>query len=172
MFTLYLTETNIIEKRDKQKSFLLYSNYIITILLSAVLLFSGINKIIAPIALLENLTTTFKFLPENLFLIIAALLPMIEIALGVFLVFSLYKESLSKYKKIINLSVVVLFGLFFVYGIYSYIIGLSNDCGCFGDAIKSGTGFGVILRNTFLLILAIFIFTQNRTQDKFQLSEE
>ena len=90
MFTLYLTEMNIIEKRGRQKSFLLYSNYIITIILSAVLLFSGINKIIAPISLLENLTTTFKFLPENLFLMITVIIPLIEIGLGILLLTSLY----------------------------------------------------------------------------------
>ena len=163
---MYLTETNIIEKRDRQKSFLLYSNYIITILLSAVLLFSGINKIIAPIALLENLTTTFKFLPENLFLMITVIIPLIEIALGALLVFSLYKESLSKYKKIINLSAVVLLGLFFVYSIYGYIIGLSNDCGCFGNAIKSEFGLGMVIRN--LVLLTGVIFVLGNTPNKYK----
>ena len=156
---MYLTGLNIINKRARQKSFLSLANQIITIILAAVLIFSGINKTIAPLSLIESLSIVFKFFPKDLLLIVATVLPLIEIILGTALIFSLYKESLSKYKKIINLSAVVLFGLFFVYGIYGNIIGLKNDCGCFGNSLKSDFNTNMVTRNSFLFLATVFVIS-------------
>ncbi|MCB9250778.1 MAG: hypothetical protein H6613_20665 [Ignavibacteriales bacterium] len=38
-----------------------------------------------------------------------------------------------------------------------FFFGLNADCGCFGNAIKSDFGWGMILRNTLLLLITIYI---------------
>ncbi len=112
-----ITDTNFSERIEKKKSFLFYADYLIACLLSIILIYAGINKITSPSALIENLTSLFKFLPENLIIMIASILPLIEIGIGTALIFSLYEERIKKYKKAISLSTAILFGLFLAYSV-------------------------------------------------------
>ena len=133
-----------------------YSNLAITFLLSLVILFAGISKIIDPSPLINNLTSAFNFLPETAVILISTILPLIELGLGLLLIFSLYKGNLKSKRKIILVITTALFGLFSAYSIYGYVIGLKNDCGCFGNALKSDFGIGMIIRNSAFLLLSIF----------------
>lgn len=139
-----------------------YLNIIITYILSLVLLFAGISKIIDATSLIENLSSIFPFLPETLLILISTLLPLVEITLAFLLVFSLYKGEMKRYRKIILLSTSVLFGIFFLYSIYGFVIGSRADCGCFGNVVKSSSGWGMIARNFVFLILSIVVLKRNR----------
>jgi hypothetical protein len=60
-----------------------------------VLLFSGVSKIIYPENILNVLNITLNFLGEDILMLIAALLPVIEIALGTMILMKIkVKETL------------------------------------------------------------------------------
>ncbi len=165
---MHFEGTGIKIKEVKTKSFLIQANRYTTILLAAVLLYAGINKITSPSALIENLTSLFKFLPENLIIIIASILPLIEIGIGTALIFSVYEERIKKYKKAISLSAAILLGLFLAYSVYGYAAGMNNDCGCCGDALKSDFGLSMIIRNLILFLMTSLniVFNTNRPRFK------
>lgn len=118
--------------------------------ISAVLLFSGVSKIIDPVPMIETMKATFRI--DESFLIFAATgLPIIEIALGLMLVFKVQT------KKTLLATLLLFFG-FFVFSIYGTAIGLNNNCGCFGGGVKSEFGMTMILRNLILTFLNIRLY--------------
>ena len=130
-------------------------------MLAFILLFAGINKIISPSPLIDNLNAAFSFLPESATILIVTLLPLIEIGLGALLILSLYKKEIKDKRKVILLTTTFLLGLFLAYSIYGYVIGLKNDCGCFGNAVKSSFGWGMMIRNFVFVILAVTLLIMN-----------
>jgi uncharacterized membrane protein YphA (DoxX/SURF4 family) len=122
-------------------------------LIAVVLLFSGTSKIIDPTPMIETLKVAFK-LNENLLILAATLLPIIEIVLGLLLVIKIQTKKTL-------LAVIVLFFVFFAFSIYGTAIGLNVDCGCFGGAVKSEFGITMIIRNLVLLITLIWIENVN-----------
>jgi len=54
-------------------------------------------------------------------------------------------------------AVVFLFGIFLITSLYGTLAGLGTDCGCFGSAVKSSFGWGMILRNTVLFIMSLIL---------------
>ncbi len=118
-------------------------------LLSAVLLFSGITKKNDPLPLLNTLKQ-ITFLPTELQIIIATLLPVVEIGLALLMV--------TKTKPKLTLPIVTaMLGLFLVFSIYGTVAGYGADYGCFGDVVKSSFGWGMILRNAVFFILSLII---------------
>jgi len=117
-------------------------------LIAGVLLFSGISKIIDPMPLIETLKLVAS-LPEEFLIIIATILPVIEIGLGVMLVLKIKPKP-------VQLATLILFGAFLAFSIYGTIIGMKNDCGCFGSIVKSEIGWGMVGRN--MLVFA-FIYS-------------
>ncbi|PKL79267.1 MAG: hypothetical protein CVV25_08470 [Ignavibacteriae bacterium HGW-Ignavibacteriae-4] len=115
------------------------------------LLFSGLTKIIDPIPLI-NVLNTVQFFNDQVNLIIVSLLPLLEIMLGILLLS-------RQYLKITAATICVLFGNFLVFSIYGNIIGLENNCGCFGNLIRSDFNIIMILRNTLFFLVSIFILT-------------
>lgn len=95
--------------------------------IAVVLLFSGVSKIIDPAPMIETMIAAFK-INENLLILAAIGLPVIEIALGLMLVLKI------QIKKTFLAATVLFFG-FFAFSIYGTAISLSTDCWCFGDAI-------------------------------------
>ena len=88
---------------------------------------------------------------EELQIAAATLLPVAEITLGVMLLLRIRtKETL--------IAVTILFLFFFLFSVYGTVIGLENDCGCFGDLVKSEFGLIMILRNVILLVIVIILF--------------
>ncbi|MFZ2864576.1 MAG: MauE/DoxX family redox-associated membrane protein, partial [Ignavibacteriaceae bacterium] len=64
-------------------------------LIAGVLLFSGVSKIIYPENILNVLNITLNFLGEDILMLIAALLPVIKIALGTMILMKItVKETL------------------------------------------------------------------------------
>jgi len=107
---------------------------------------------------------------EELQIAAATLLPLIEITLGVILLLRIKEKETF-------IAVKVLFVFFFLFSIYGLVrrplggtvIGLDNDCGCFGKAVESSFGIGMVLRNFLFLSLSLFVlikFEKNPGQGK------
>ncbi|MCL5031298.1 MAG: methylamine utilization protein [Bacteroidetes bacterium] len=117
--------------------------------ISIVLLFSGVSKIIDSTPMVETIKAVFK-VDENLLKITATFLPMIEIVLGLMLLLKIQTKK-------VLLAAAILFSGFFVFSIYGTAIDLNVDCGCFGSTLKSEFGWGMVMRNTFLLFLSVLV---------------
>ena len=97
--------------------------------IAGVLLVSGIAKIADPMPMIETLKALTS-LGENLIILATTLLPIIEIGLGILLVLRIGP-------KIVLFCTLILFGAFLAFSIYGTLMGISNDCGCFGSLVKS-----------------------------------
>lgn len=117
-------------------------------LIIGVLFISGIAKLYNPSSFINTLKI-INILTPRINIFIATILPIIEIFISSILLFKIY----VRYALIIAS---ILFGFFFVFSIYGYIIGLTNDCGCFGNLLKSNFGITQILRDLFFLIISMF----------------
>jgi len=144
MFTSMVTNIKI--ARTIPKSFELIGK-ILYYFIAVVLLFSGISKIIDPTPMMETMKAVFK-VNESLLILAATILPIIEIGFGLMLVFNVQTKK-------ILIAVSILFFHFFVFSVYGSIIGLNNDCGCFGNLVKSEFGIFMILRNLVFFIISI-----------------
>ncbi|MFA3782599.1 MauE/DoxX family redox-associated membrane protein [Melioribacteraceae bacterium 4301-Me] len=128
-----------------------YSNLIYNsfyYLLASVLIFSGIAKIIDVNPLIEVLQQIK--LPNDLVIVIATILPITEIGLGIMLLLKIKQRTSIKIT-------VILFLVFFLFSVYGVAMGLEKDCGCFGNAVKSYFGWGMVGRNGSLLLLSIVV---------------
>lgn len=123
-------------------------------LIVGVLVFSGISKIINPLPTIETLKAAFKFSNE-INLIAATMLPVIEVALALMLLFK-YKQ------RIVLITINVLFFFFFLFAIYGTAIGLNVECGCFSSVVSSEFGIKMILRNLILTSIAFWLVFENK----------
>ena len=124
--------------------------------ISLILLFSGIAKLIDPEPTI-NLLSALHIFPDIINNIILLLLPAIELGLASLL--------LSKFKtKITNILCNSLFFAFFVMSVYLAIIGIDQDCGCFGSFIQSRTGWLMVIRNMIFLFLSSTLFLADRNK--------
>ena len=130
-------ESKIESLKDSKMKTIIY--FVSFYFLAAVLLFSGIAKILDPVPLINTLKLV-TVIPVGLHIIIVTLLPVIEIGLAILM--------LTKIKPGITLTAVtILFTIFLGFSIYGTAAGFGADCGCFGNAVKSSFGFGMIIRN-------------------------
>ncbi|MFA3783936.1 MauE/DoxX family redox-associated membrane protein [Melioribacteraceae bacterium 4301-Me] len=118
--------------------------YLITI----ILLFSGVSKVIDINPLIETLKEVK--LPHDLIITIATLPPITEVGLGIMLLLKIKQRTSIKI-------IVILFLVFFLFSIYGTLMGLEENCGCFGNAIKSEFGWGMVGRNAFQFLLSIVV---------------
>jgi hypothetical protein len=112
-----------------------------------VLIFSGTTKLLDP----EPTNETIKAaagVSEGLQITTATLLSMVELTLGTMLLLKIRV-------KMTLLAVTFLFLFFFLFSIYGVVIGLENDCGCFGNVVKSEFGISMVTRNLILLIISL-----------------
>ncbi len=145
--TAVIKESKIENLRDSKVKKILY--FVSFYLIAAVLLLSGIAKIIDPIPLINTLKL-ITFIPESFLVIIATLLPVVEIGLALLM--------FTKTKLKITLPIIaVLFTVFLGFSIYGMLAGYGNDCGCFGNTIKSSFGLGMIIRNALFLIISLYL---------------
>ncbi len=119
-----------------------------------VLLFSGITKIIDPSPMIETMKAAFK-VDENLLVLAATILPIVEIALGLMLVLKIQTKKTL-------LTATALFFVFFVFSIYGTLIGLNVDCGCFGSVVKSEFGMTMVIRDLILLTIVVWLAIMNK----------
>lgn len=117
--------------------------------IAIILLFSGFSKIIDPENFLKVLNVTVDFLGENIIVITATALPVIEVALGLMLILKLKVKGTL-------IATLLLFSAFTLFAIYGFILGFDVDCGCFGTVIKNEFGIWMIGRNLLLVVIAFF----------------
>ena len=129
-----------------------YKNIIFHIglyLIAGVLLISGISKIADPLPFIETVKA-FTGLSEEIIILAATILPVLEIGLGILLILKIkLKPAL--------LVTLILFGGFLAFSIYGTIMGMNNDCGCFGSLVKSQIGWGMVGRNILFTIIVALI---------------
>lgn len=142
-----------------------YIHIFLYYLIVIVLLISGLTKIINPEGFIETLNTTLSFLNENIIGLIALCLPLFEVTLSVLLLFKIKI-------KIVLTGILILFSLFLVYAIYGTIAGYNDDCGCFGEYIKSQFGIGMIIRNSFLTLITIITLLNLKKFDTIKFNEK
>ena len=131
-----------------------YLYHICYYFISAVLVGSGLAKIIDPAGMLNTLDAAFNFLSEDIIIVTATIIPIAELGIGAML--------LLKIKTKLALATsVILFAGFLLFSVYGNIIGLNEDCGCFGNLIKSDFGWGMIVRNAFLMLLTIYLIIKD-----------
>ncbi len=146
-------EYTIIDKlRSSRKIFYELAYYLIT----AVLLFSGVSKIMDINPLIDTLEEVK--LPHDLIITTATLLPITEIGLGIMLLFRIEQRTALRITAI-------LFLVFFLFSVYGMILGLEEDCGCFGSVLKSNFGLSMIIRN--LVLLTSIILVLGNTKNKY-----
>lgn len=87
---------------------------------------------------------------EELQIAAATLLPVIELTLGVMLLLRLRV-------KVALIAATILFMFFFLFSVYGAVVGLENDCGCFGKAAESRFGISMVIRNILFLLLSIIV---------------
>ena len=127
---MHVSELNIFDLSKRSKGSNLRVAYLCGYYgIAGILLFSGIMKMIDPIPAMDTLKAAFS-LPDEINLIALTLLPVVEISLAVLMILKI------KQKLVLGL-VTALFLFFVLFAIYGTAIGLSNDCGCFGSALKS-----------------------------------
>lgn len=119
--------------------------------IALVLLISGISKILNPENFLNTLNVTLNFIGENITILIATALPVIEVSLSLMLLFKI------KVKAALLITLILFIG-FLLFAVYGFIAGFDVDCGCFGSIDWSEFGVGMIIRNIFLLILSIVLY--------------
>ena len=110
---------------------------------------SGIVKIINPLPIINTLKL-ITIIPASLHIIIATLLPVVEIGLAVLMLMKIKLKITTK-------AVAFLFAIFLIVSVYGTIAGFDADCGCFGNTVKSSFGWGMIGRNTIFLILNLIL---------------
>ncbi len=122
--------------------------------ISIVLLAAGVLKIYDPAPLLGTLEL-LTFINNSFAILIATILPIIEIAIGILLL-------TGTKAKISVVSAAGLFWFFFAFSVYGYAAGLDADCGCFGNVIASDFGAGMILRNALFAIVASMLLLYHK----------
>ncbi len=128
-------------------------------LLGIVFLFSAISKLLAP-GLFE-ITILDQGIIETRE--VAAYIGRLLIAFELFLGIALFQQNYLK-KIVLPLSLLTLIG-FTILLLFSVIAGDSNNCGCFGEALKMSP-LEAIIKNIVLIIIGVFLFRLVRIDKK------
>ncbi|MFZ2323375.1 MAG: MauE/DoxX family redox-associated membrane protein [Ignavibacteriaceae bacterium] len=147
-----ITGSYTLTKEKLKQNLYVISFYFIAV----VLLVSGISKILNPENLLNTLNATLTFLGENILILIATVLPVLEIALGLMLILPVPMGKIKTKETLI--ATLILFAVFFLFSIYGTIAGYDVDCGCFGTVIKNEFGVWMIFRNMILFVITFLNF--------------
>ena len=122
-----LTKNLLKPKVINKATFFAVAHQIAYYFITAVLLFSGIAKILEPLPLIE----TLKFIiiiPDSLQILIATLLPVVEIGLAVLMIMKIKQKTTLT-------AVTTLFAFFLAFSIYGTVVGFGSDCGCLSASL-------------------------------------
>lgn len=126
-----------------------YSWHLCRILLGGVFVYAGVLKGL-DVEAFAGQVATYNILPYHWNMVVAAILPFIELIVGLHLVFNRWTRASA-------LVVGGLCGTFFLILASVLVRGMEIDCGCFGPQ-DSSTPLQAIIRNLLLLTMAHYIF--------------
>ena len=122
--------------------------FIIRIFIAAVFIFSGVAKLLEIQGFIQ-IVHKFQIVPELVLPYFAAVLPAIELFLGLCLMFNLYV-------RLSIISLTVLLTIFIIAITITMVRGISVNCGCFGGFFKDVVGLHALAKDFFLLGFLIF----------------
>ena len=153
----------MIARASKPPRFVRLSPWISTLVrlvLAGVFLAAGAMKAVDPQSSVAAVRA-YELLPASLETVVGWALPFVEIALGLLLVIGAFTRQLAV------VSALVL-AVFVVAVVSASVRGLSIDCGCFGGGGTVAPGqteyTGEIVRDTLLLLLAVWLVWQPRSR--------
>lgn len=129
-------------------------------LLAALFLFSGVAKAINPFGLSNQIgdyynAMGFDFL-HGTQLAAAVILPALEILLGLFLLFGVFR-------KIVAWALILVMSGFTILTLWIAIANPVNDCGCFGEVLKI-SNWATFYKNVFFTALAVIFFASRNEE--------
>lgn len=128
-------------------------NSIFRLFLIFILVLSGGLKIIDCSKMIEILQLLIWF-PDRLVIITSTLFPIFELSLAFFMI-------IGYQRKLTSILCTGLFLFFFLFSVYGTIIGIEQECGCFGNLIKSYFDWKMILRNFIFFMLSSYLTYYN-----------
>lgn len=146
--------------RIKKSTLFTMLTNICRVVLALVLVVSGFVKAVDPKGTMYKLQEYLEaFSLDNIFseewlLLFATILAAVEFLLGLFMLMGVYR-------KFVSTTVFVLFLFFTLFTSYVAVYDPVPDCGCFGD-VWVLTNEQTLLKNVFLLLLAIIVFCGRR----------
>ncbi|MDI6786401.1 MAG: redoxin domain-containing protein [bacterium] len=121
------------------------------VLLGLIFLISAILKTVYFQLFIESLQS-FNFISHSILYLMATGIIILELIVGFFISSGLY----TKYAVITS---IILLSLFNIIGVYSILWQKNWICACFGPFLLGNFSFSTILRNTFILILALYVYS-------------
>jgi uncharacterized membrane protein YphA (DoxX/SURF4 family) len=123
-----------------------WAGRIARILLGAIFIYASIDKLLHPLEF-ARIIDAYRILPENLVIVVAAILPFLELICGILLIAGVWVVP--------SLIWIGLLLIVFVAGmVQAHFRGLAIDCGCFSvTGENSGITAWTILRDGLILLL-------------------
>ncbi|MDP2209907.1 MAG: redoxin domain-containing protein [Bacteroidota bacterium] len=128
-----------------------YINIGSQVLLGLIFIISAILKTVYFQLFIESLQS-FNFISHNILFYIATGIILLELIVGFFI-------SSGRYAKYAVITSIILLSLFNIIGVYSILLEKNWICACFGPFLSGSFSFSTILRNTFILILALYVYS-------------
>jgi uncharacterized membrane protein YphA (DoxX/SURF4 family) len=124
------------------------------IVLGCLFIYSGLFKALNP-SVFEIALRNYGIIPDNIFKLVSTVFPLIEITLGILLIFKLFIN-------IATIFTVALYLLFILLTIISVIKGTAGGCGCFSESfiLNFYDPILIVIRNVVLATIAILVFIQ------------
>lgn len=133
------------------------------LILGGVFVFASFDKILHPTSFAEAVYR-YQILPDGLINLTAIVLPWLELIVGSFLILGFWMPGTVLMS---NFLLMTFMGAL----LFNMARGLDIGCGCFSTASESSMDIRTILRDSFFLILAVFLlnvtfFSKNKTYEK------
>jgi len=118
------------------------------ILVGGVFIYSGVVKILDPLAFAQQVRN-YRTVGQDLAFLVAVYLPWLEALAGAFLVAGVFKKASAALISLMLLGFIVLVAV-------TMVRGIDVDCGCFG-ALSRRAGWPLLLEDAVLLGMALAV---------------
>ena len=132
--------------------------WVLRIILGLLFVYAGVRKVIDPVEFADAIAG-FRFAPEALIHPIAMGLPVLEVILGLLIVF-----PWKAWANVGAFGIILLNIAFIILLVISWIRGLSVECGCFGIGIFPPSRWTLqitIGRDVIFLVMALWVYLIN-----------
>jgi uncharacterized membrane protein YphA (DoxX/SURF4 family) len=123
--------------------------FLLRLIVGGVFIWAGVLKIADPLGFAQSIKN-YQVVPSGLALIIAVVLPWVEVLSGAFLIIGVFKRSSAL---LISLLLIGFIGLVAL----ALARGIDTSCGCFGS-LSRRADFSLILTDAVLLVFALSVF--------------